>query len=88
MLHNMKFQTKQFNILGGVCVSGFHIIPYDHLFARRIMEMQVLIAELLGKFEFSPSEEGLELLHFWGVQTLDWTLMSLDFRGNSNTNSK
>ncbi|KAK0186151.1 cytochrome P450 [Armillaria mellea] len=35
-----------------------------------IMEMQVLVTELLSKFEFSPSEEGLELLHFRGAQTL------------------
>ncbi|PBK92259.1 cytochrome P450 [Armillaria gallica] len=35
-----------------------------------IMEMQVLITELLGKFEFSPSEEGLELLHLRVPQIL------------------
>lgn len=35
-----------------------------------IMEIQVLVTELLGKFEFSPSEEGLELLHAPGAQTL------------------
>ncbi|KAK0227596.1 cytochrome P450 [Armillaria fumosa] len=35
-----------------------------------IMEMQVLITELLGKFNFSPSEEGLELLHLPGPQIL------------------
>ncbi|KAK0463413.1 cytochrome P450 [Armillaria novae-zelandiae] len=35
-----------------------------------IMEMQVLVTELLGKFAFSPSEEGLELLHLPGPQIL------------------
>ncbi len=31
------------------------------------MEMQVLVAELLSTFEFSPSEEGLELQHMLRV---------------------
>ncbi|KAK0493383.1 cytochrome P450 [Armillaria luteobubalina] len=35
-----------------------------------IMEMQVLITELLGNFDFSPSEEGLELLYLPGPQFL------------------
>ena len=34
------------------------------------MEMQVLVAELLSTFEFSPSEEGLELQHMHGWQTI------------------
>ncbi len=51
-------------------VSGVCIAPCNDLFARRIMEMQVLITELLGKFEFSPSEEGLELLHLRAPQIL------------------
>ncbi len=32
--------------------------------------MQVLVAELLSTFEFSPSEEGLELQHMYGWQTI------------------
>ncbi|PBK83187.1 cytochrome P450 [Armillaria gallica] len=35
-----------------------------------VMEMQVLVAELLRTFEFSPSEEGLELQHMHGWQTI------------------
>ncbi|KAK0229096.1 cytochrome P450 [Armillaria nabsnona] len=35
-----------------------------------VMEMQVLVAELLSTFEFSPSEEGLELQHMHGWQTI------------------
>ncbi|KAK0438178.1 cytochrome P450 [Desarmillaria tabescens] len=35
-----------------------------------IMEVQNVITELLSSFEFSPSEEGLELQHAPGAQTL------------------
>ncbi|PBK92068.1 cytochrome P450 [Armillaria gallica] len=35
-----------------------------------VMEMQVLVAELLSTFEFSPSEEGLELQNMHGWQTI------------------
>ncbi|KAK0210022.1 cytochrome P450 [Desarmillaria ectypa] len=35
-----------------------------------VMEVQGLITELLSNFEFSPSEEGLELQHAPGAQTL------------------
>lgn len=35
-----------------------------------IMEMQVLVTELLSTFEFSPSEEGLELQHMNALHTV------------------
>ncbi|KAK0474007.1 cytochrome P450 [Armillaria novae-zelandiae] len=35
-----------------------------------VMEMQVLVTELLSTFEFSPSEEGLELQHMHALLTL------------------
>ncbi|PBK69991.1 cytochrome P450 [Armillaria solidipes] len=41
-----------------------------YLQLHRVMEMQVLVAELLSTFEFSPSEEGLELQHMHGWQTI------------------
>ncbi|KAK0185977.1 cytochrome P450 [Armillaria mellea] len=35
-----------------------------------VMEMQVMVAELLSMFEFSPSEAGLKLQHMPGWQTI------------------